>query len=76
MLEGESFIEQSSVDFSSSEHSLKHSLEIVKGLIPVAAEIEQVDWPASSMVRMVFFCAEERDCMMIVVGNKEACELF
>ena len=49
MLEGESFIEQSSVDFSSSEHSLKHSLEIVKGLIPVAAEIEQVDWPASSI---------------------------
>ena len=35
-----------------------------------------MDWPASSMVRIVFFCAEERDRMMMVVGKKEACELF
>ena len=48
----------------------------MKGWIPVAAEIERVDWPASSTVRMVFFCAEERDYMMMKVGNKEVCELF
>ena len=42
----------------------------------VAAEIEQVDWPASSMVRFVFFCAEERNHMMMVVGNKVVSELF
>ena len=49
---------------------------MVEGWTPVAAEIELVDWPASSKVRIVFFCAGERDCMMIVVGNKEVCELF
>ena len=43
---------------------------------PVKAEIELADWPASSMVRIVFFCAGERDRMMMVVGNKEVCELF
>ena len=40
------------------------------------AEIELADWPASSMVRIVFFCAGEGDCMMMVVGKKEVCELF
>ena len=48
----------------------------MEGWIPVAAEIEQVNWPASSMVRMVFLCAKEEDHMMMVVGNKEVCELF
>ena len=43
---------------------------------PVEAEIELADWPASSMVRILFFCAGERDHMMMVVGNKEACEFF
>ena len=55
---------------------LEQSLDIVKGCTPVVAEIEWVDWPASSMVRIVFFCGEERDHMMMVVGNMEACELF
>ena len=42
----------------------------------MAVEIERVDWPASSMVRIVCFCAGERDRMMMVVGKKEVCELF
>ena len=46
------------------------------GWTPVAAEIEWVDWPASSMVRILFFYAGERDWMMMVVRNKEVCELF
>ena len=42
-------------------------------LTSVEAEIELADWPASSMVSIVFFCAGERDHMMIVVGKKEVC---
>ena len=49
---------------------------IVERWVPVEAEIELADWPASSMVRIVFFCARERDRMMMVVGKKEVCELF
>ena len=48
----------------------------MEGWIPVAAEIEPVDWPASSMMRMVCFCAEGRDLMVMVVGNKEAVNCF
>ena len=28
------------------------------------------------MVRIVFFCAEEKDRMMMVVGKKEVCDCF
>ena len=49
---------------------------MVEAWAPVVAEIEWTDWPALSMVRIVFFCAGERDCMMMVVGNKEVCKLF
>ena len=71
ILEGKSFFERPPVDFPSSECSLKQSLEIVERWTPVEAEIDLADWPASSMVRIVFFCTGERGHMMMVVGNKE-----
>ena len=49
---------------------------MVEAWTPVVAEIEQTDWLALSMVRIVFFYVEKRDCIMIVVGNKEVYELF
>ena len=76
ILEGKGFFGRPSVDFQSSECSLKQSLEIVERWTPVEAEIDLADWPASSMVSIVFFCAGERDRMMMVVGKKEVCELF
>jgi hypothetical protein len=42
----------------------------------VVEAIEQVEQPALSIVRIQFFRAGERDPMIMVVGNKEVCELF
>ena len=49
---------------------------MVKGWTPVAVEIEQVNWPALSMVKIICFGAKKSDHMMIVVGNKKMCESF
>jgi hypothetical protein len=49
---------------------------MVEGWTPVIEEMEWAEWPASSMVRMVFFIAGERDLMMMVVENKEVCAFF
>jgi hypothetical protein len=43
------------MDFWSSEHCLEQSLDIVEAWTPVVDEIEQVDLPASSKERIVFF---------------------
>ena len=49
---------------------------MVEGWTPVAVEIEQVNWPALSMVRIMCFDANKSDCIIMVVGNKKMCELF
>ena len=39
------------------------------------AQVEQQN-TVVGFLTIVFFCAEERDRMMMVVGKKEVCELF
>jgi hypothetical protein len=38
--------------------------------------IEQAEWPASSLIRIIWIRAEKRVLMMIMVENKWVCELF
>ena len=69
-----------SPNFHLSSYPLLHRLntltKVSLHLLYAVLCAAQQDWPASSMVRIVFFYAEERDHMMMVVGNKKACELF
>jgi hypothetical protein len=45
-------------------------------VIPAVEAIVWAEWLTSSMVRILFFRAGERDLIMMVVGNKEVCKLF